>query len=139
MSAPEDSTKRDTLTSSSGVDGGEVFAAPRLQSRLNPSAREWNPASERVPEEDRCLYLTFSKGFPLTEAEISHFFAQKYGPCVERVYVHRPAGGWRNPPLFGKVVFNKCSIPAFILNGHNQTRFVVNGRALWCKKFTPRN
>ncbi|KAK9273946.1 hypothetical protein L1049_018758 [Liquidambar formosana] len=109
MSAPEDSNKRATL-SSSGVDGSEVFDAPtaqRVQSKLNPFANEWNPISEQLPEEDRCLYVTFSKGFPLTEAQISHFFAQKFGPCVERVYVHRPSESWKNPPLFGKVVFNK--------------------------------
>jgi hypothetical protein len=53
-------------------DGDGVSAG----TKLNPFAREWNPAIERVPEEERCLFLTFSKGNPLTENQIFNFFNQ---------------------------------------------------------------
>ncbi|GFZ00669.1 hypothetical protein Acr_14g0003040 [Actinidia rufa] len=42
-------------------------------SQLNPNAREWNPSVDS-PEENRCLYITFSNGFPLTAYQIYWFF-----------------------------------------------------------------
>jgi hypothetical protein len=50
---------------------------------------------------------------------------RKYGPYVERVYIHRP-----DPDvaaLFGKVVFNTSSIPTFIMGRLLQSKFIVKG------------
>jgi len=52
---------------------------------------------------------------------------------VERVYVH-----WSDPnkpALFGKVVFNRCSVPAIIMGRLEQAKFTVNSKPLWCKRF----
>ncbi|GAY41864.1 hypothetical protein CUMW_062660 [Citrus unshiu] len=91
---------------------------PPARTRLNPCAKEWNPFKERAPEEDRCF---------------------KFGPCVEKVYVHSPEPtSASEPPLFGKVVFTASYIPAVILCGAKQTKFMVDGKPLWCKKFEPK-
>ncbi|KDP28840.1 hypothetical protein JCGZ_14611 [Jatropha curcas] len=112
---------------------------PSLESKLNPFAKEWNPTLEKAPEEDRCLFLTFSNGYPLTEYQITNFFTQKYGPFVERVYVHwpNPKNGKKTSPLFGKVVFRASFIPILILNGQNEVKFWVDAKPLWCKRFDP--
>jgi hypothetical protein len=58
---------------------------------------------------------------------------RKYGPCAERVYIHRS-----DPDvtaLFGKVVFNTSSIPTFIMGRLLQSKFTVEGKLLWCKQF----
>ena len=47
-----------------------------VQTNLNPFAKEWNPASEHAPEEERCLFLTFSNGYPLTENQLINSFNQ---------------------------------------------------------------
>uniref|UniRef100_A0A2C9WPK8 RRM domain-containing protein n=1 Tax=Manihot esculenta TaxID=3983 RepID=A0A2C9WPK8_MANES len=115
-------------------------AHAHAHSNLNPSAKEWNPINERLPEEDRCLFLTFSNGYPLTENQIINFFSSKHGPCVERVYVHRPydpRNESNEPPLFGKIVFKTYSVAAMILNGRNEAKFWVDGKPLWCKRFNP--
>ncbi|KAJ0110823.1 hypothetical protein Patl1_00147 [Pistacia atlantica] len=132
-----DAPSRAILPQPSG-EGTSQRAEPSSASvpRLNPFAKEWNPVTDRAPEEDRCLFLTFSNGYPLTENQITRFFNDKYGPCVERVYVHSPVPRNMNaPPLFGKVVFKVSYIPAAILSGHKQTKFTVDGKPLWCKKF----
>lgn len=50
-------------------------SSPKAKSsKLNPDAKEWNPLIERTPEEDRTLFLTFSKGYPLSEDQIIRFF-----------------------------------------------------------------
>uniref|UniRef100_A0A0A0L3N4 Uncharacterized protein n=1 Tax=Cucumis sativus TaxID=3659 RepID=A0A0A0L3N4_CUCSA len=96
---------------------------------LNPNAKEWNPIYDCAPEEDRCLFLTFSNGFPLTENQIVTFFT--------RVYVHYPEGG-KQLPLFGKVVFVASSIPAIVLGGKEEAKFSIDTKTMWCKKFESR-
>ncbi|XP_057980551.1 uncharacterized protein LOC131166219 [Malania oleifera] len=107
---------------------GAVRPPMRSSSKLDPGAKEWDFWRGRAPEQDRCLFLTFSNGYPLDELDIIRFFNQKYGGCVERVYVHRPA-------LFGKVVFTNSVLPLLVLNGHDNAKFIINGRTVWCKKF----
>ncbi|KAJ6722655.1 hypothetical protein OIU74_007284 [Salix koriyanagi] len=112
--------------------------APYGGSKLSPSAKEWNPLTERAAEETRCLFLTFSNGYPLTEIQISRFFRMNYGSCVERVYVHRPEPKDQNlTPLFGKVVFTASYIPAMILDGKTEAKFWVDAKPLWGKRFEP--
>lgn len=63
----------------------EVSKAP--STKLNPYAKEWNFSIERAPEEDRCLFLTFSNGYPLTENQIIRFF-NKYNLLSCSVDLH---------------------------------------------------
>ncbi|XP_022979539.1 uncharacterized protein LOC111479214 [Cucurbita maxima] len=104
---------------------------------LNPNAKEWSPIHDSAPEEDRCLFLTFSNGYPLTEHQIVHFFTRQFGACIERVYVHYREGG-KEPPLFGKVVFVASSIPAIILEGKDEAKFCIESRTMWCKRYEAR-
>ncbi|PQQ01724.1 uncharacterized protein Pyn_36143 [Prunus yedoensis var. nudiflora] len=103
------------------------------ESNLSPYAAEWDPFYYQAPEDDRCCFITFSNGFPLTEDQIMDFFNERFGSCVERVYVHCPHP-WENP-LFGKVVFNSVLIPAIVLRGQVQVKFKIDRRPLWCKRF----
>jgi hypothetical protein len=64
---------KDVLEERSGKVEGDAVS---VGTKLNPFAREWSPAIERVPEEERCLFLTFSKGNPITEDQIFNFFNQ---------------------------------------------------------------
>ncbi|KAJ8747050.1 hypothetical protein K2173_011345 [Erythroxylum novogranatense] len=124
--------------SCSKVGGTETVesSGPSVPFKLNPFAKEWNPLKDRANESDRCLFLTFSNGYPLNESQIVNFFTQKFGACIERVYVH-----WENrtdekmPPLFGKVVFDASYVPASILKGEKEAKFMVEGKPLWCKEF----
>lgn len=43
---------------------------------LNPNAKEWDPNNNRAPEVDRCLFLTFSNGYPLNQRQIKSFFTR---------------------------------------------------------------
>lgn len=60
-----------------------------------------------------------------------------YGDCVEKVDVNW-AETRRGPPLFGRVVFTKSSVPALIVNNKEHAKFLVHGRPLWCKKYQPK-
>uniref|UniRef100_A0A7N0VKQ4 Uncharacterized protein n=1 Tax=Kalanchoe fedtschenkoi TaxID=63787 RepID=A0A7N0VKQ4_KALFE len=118
-----------------------------LQTRLNPAAQAFIPivAVNRGTEEERCLYLTFSNGYPLTSSEIATFFREmcetvggwRHNPrAVETVYVHQGEDG---VALFGKVVFCNPYLPNFFLGRQNEVKFILHGRALWCKRFVPKS
>lgn len=55
-----------------GAKSDKVAAA----ATLNPDAQEWHPRKNSTPEEDRCLFLTFSNGYPLTHGQIIKFFTR---------------------------------------------------------------
>ncbi|XWS45848.1 hypothetical protein CRYUN_Cryun14cG0014600 [Craigia yunnanensis] len=107
--------------------------------QLNPYAKEWSPNIHGAPVEDRCLFVTFSNGHPITEHQIAIFFVHKYGDCLERVYVHWPQRkNYRDivTPQFGKVIFKESLIPLTITDcGKKQCKFMIDGKPLWCKKF----
>ncbi|GMJ01195.1 hypothetical protein HRI_003788700 [Hibiscus trionum] len=108
---------------------------------LDPNAKEWSAKTDGAPEEDRCLFVTFSNGHPIADHQIRRFFRLKYGDCLDRVYVHMPGPKEVKEtsittPQFGKVVFKTSCIPMVLTqSGRKEIKFVVDGKPLWCKKF----
>ncbi|KAM7267619.1 hypothetical protein ACFE04_009785 [Oxalis oulophora] len=100
--------------------------------KLNPNAFPFDPALV-VNEVDRSIFLTFSKGFPISPKEIQHFFERRFKEnCVEKVYVDNRPG---KIPLFGKIRFHKLTFTIAILGNKPSTKLIVNGKPLWCKRF----
>ncbi|PKA64149.1 hypothetical protein AXF42_Ash005161 [Apostasia shenzhenica] len=106
-------------------------------SYLNPMARPWFPASLHRPDEQRSMFITFSRGYPLTREEIKEFFNSRYGNCVETVMIERAPAG--SPPMYGRVVFTSSRMIAAVLNGQRTAKFVINGRHLWARLYVPRH
>ena len=71
--------------------------------------------------------------FSVIWSSLSDNVSRKYGPCVERVYVHKPDPN--APALFGKIVFNTALVTTVIMNTLHQAKFNVDGKPLWCKRF----
>ncbi|KAH0465928.1 hypothetical protein IEQ34_006031 [Dendrobium chrysotoxum] len=105
---------------------------------LNPIARPWSPETEQWPEEQRSMFITFSRGYPLTRDEIKDFFNMKFGwPCVERVMIERAPMGME--PMYGRVVFTDTSMIVAVLNGQKTAKFMIKGRHLWARMYVPRH
>lgn len=43
---------------------------------LNPYAQPWVPMLEKVREEDRTIFFTFSRGHPVSNHQIAQFFTR---------------------------------------------------------------
>lgn len=57
--------------------GGPVAGAMPPQpprSMLNPLARPWSPATDPSPEDQRSMFITFSRGHPISREDILDFF-----------------------------------------------------------------
>ncbi|XP_010247829.1 PREDICTED: uncharacterized protein LOC104590783 [Nelumbo nucifera] len=106
-----------------------------MQSDLNPSAQPWKPTDE-IPPDNRTLFLTFSKGYPLSEEEVRDFFNTNYGDCIEAIYMQDVPSDVQ--PLFARLVFYSPSTIAFILGGKDKAKFIINRKHAWARLFVPR-
>ncbi|XP_020589757.1 uncharacterized protein LOC110031063 [Phalaenopsis equestris] len=96
------------------------------------------PVTDRSPEEQRSMFITFSRGYPLTRDEIKDFFNMRFGrPCVEMVMIEKAPVGV--PPMYGRVVFTTASVIAVLLNGQKTAKFMIKGRHLWARVYVPRH
>ncbi|XP_009622739.2 uncharacterized protein [Nicotiana tomentosiformis] len=103
-----------------------------LNSKLNPFAKEWSSS-----EANRSLFMTFSRGYPISRRQIINFFNRKYGDCVEDVFTFRKQG---RDPTFGKVVFKNTSSCALVLRGGcDVARFYIGSGHVWVKQYKPRH
>uniref|UniRef100_A0A453BTX9 RRM domain-containing protein n=1 Tax=Aegilops tauschii subsp. strangulata TaxID=200361 RepID=A0A453BTX9_AEGTS len=129
---------------------GRLVFDDRLQALLRRHEKEGGavPAELAAPyrpgdadeegEGGRSLFITFSKGFPLTREEISAYFTERWGEgCVESVMIERapPLG---EPPRYGRVAFRWASVAEAVLGGQRLVKLLVNGRQLWARKYVPK-
>ncbi|XP_077234345.1 uncharacterized protein LOC143876526 [Tasmannia lanceolata] len=110
---------------------------PAVKSTLNPSARPWFPGLQFTSDDERSMFLTFSRGYPLRREDIIEFFTSNWGNCVENVMVERTPPGVH--PMFGRLILNSVSVIPLILNGQQRAKFVIKGRHLWARMFMPRH
>ncbi|OVA18157.1 hypothetical protein BVC80_1835g574 [Macleaya cordata] len=140
-----------TATGVYGGAGGIIFetgegssSSITAPSTLNPMAEPWAPPTHNVinssnaqiaeeeeevipvPEDDRTLFLTFSRGYPITERDVLDFFVLRYGDCVENIYLQQMEGN--KQPLHARVVFYSASKISEVLEGKQRVNFTINGR-----------
>ncbi|KAK3157133.1 hypothetical protein QOZ80_2AG0116620 [Eleusine coracana subsp. coracana] len=123
-----------------------VYAAPMPLSTLNPMASPWVPIevvqatlpedySSPLPEDYRSLFVTFSKGYPVSKEEILEFFNSTFGPCVETVMLEKVQPG--QVPMYGRLVLRDAEMISVVLEGQQTNKFLINGRHLWARVYVP--
>ncbi|XP_071721873.1 uncharacterized protein [Rutidosis leptorrhynchoides] len=96
----------------------------------------WNPTSD-VSEDDRTMFLTFSRGFPVSDDEVRSLFTQTFGECVERVDMQENINP-NEQPLFAKLLLLSITTVDEILKGRRDAKFRVNGKHIWARKYERR-
>ncbi|KAI8553338.1 hypothetical protein RHMOL_Rhmol05G0007700 [Rhododendron molle] len=90
-----------------------------------------------IHPDDRTMFVTFSKGYPVGEMEIREFFTQIYGDCIESLYMQEVQVGEQS--LFCRIVFYSPSFIDLILKGEGKVKFTINGKHVWMRKFVPKH
>ncbi|KAK9093310.1 hypothetical protein Syun_028221 [Stephania yunnanensis] len=44
---------------------------------LNHMVHHWDPSKDVVPQDERTMFMTFSRGYPLSETEVKEFFSRR--------------------------------------------------------------
>lgn len=89
-----------------------------------------------VPPDDRTMFVTFSKGYPVYEWEVREFFTRTYGDCMESLHMQEVQPNEQS--LFARIVFHSASTIDVILNGLSKAKFTINGKHVWMRKFIPK-
>ncbi|CAK8577372.1 unnamed protein product [Lathyrus sativus] len=87
--------------------------------------------------DDKSLFLTFSRGFPVSEMEVRYLFNTNYGDCVQSLIM----GGnhvKNDQPLFAIMVLKMVEIVDQILFGKRVAKLHINGKHIWARKYEPR-
>ncbi|KAJ9559685.1 hypothetical protein OSB04_004845 [Centaurea solstitialis] len=95
------------------------------------------PQTAEVQPDNRTLFVTFSRGYPVSEHEIREFFTGVFGKCIESFYMQEVNDG--ENALFAKIVLNHPSYIHLILDGRRKAKFTINGKHVWMRKFIPRH
>ncbi|XWS26230.1 hypothetical protein CRYUN_Cryun26dG0013600 [Craigia yunnanensis] len=97
----------------------------------------WHP-SNNVSEDDRTLFLTFSRGFPVSEDEVRELFRKICGDCVDSVHMQENVPR-DEQPLFARMVLYSVTNVDQILNGSRIAKFRINGKHIWARKYERRD
>lgn len=105
---------------------------------------EWNDHCMES-ENDRTMFITFSRGFPVSQAEVKELFTNRFGEkCVVGVYMREDSV---NPPnaiacnndqqqsLFAKLVLDSVVTVDRVLDGEKLQKFRINGKHIWARKY----
>ncbi|ESQ33229.1 hypothetical protein EUTSA_v10005631mg, partial [Eutrema salsugineum] len=88
-------------------------------------------------ENDRTIFLTYSRGFPVSEAEVKNIFTQKYGEgCVVGVFMPDVSGNSFNrngqqQSLYARLILDSVVTMDCILKGNSLNKFDWSGKHIW--------
>ncbi|KAK4280044.1 hypothetical protein QN277_011720 [Acacia crassicarpa] len=97
----------------------------------------WERKDVIVTADDRTIFLTFSKGYPISDTEIREFFFRRYGDVIEGVLMQEVASV-EEQPLYARMVLRPEFIHMMevILEGPaRKSKFCINGKHLWARKY----
>uniref|UniRef100_A0A7N0ZSJ1 Uncharacterized protein n=1 Tax=Kalanchoe fedtschenkoi TaxID=63787 RepID=A0A7N0ZSJ1_KALFE len=101
--------------------------------------RSQSPSNQRfdVAPDERTMFVTFSKGYPVYEWEIKDFFSKIYGDCIESMWMQEVQPNEQS--LFARIVFRSPAIIERILSGSTgKAKYTINGKHVWVRKFIPK-
>ncbi|KAK7400720.1 hypothetical protein VNO78_12001 [Psophocarpus tetragonolobus] len=100
--------------------------------------RIWtNSPFDDVTIDDKTMFLTFSRGFPVSEDEAKQLFTSRYGDCVESLSMGKI--DMHNQSMFAKMVLKTVTTVDHILNGKRVAKLQINGKHIWARKYDRRD
>ncbi|EEF46283.1 hypothetical protein RCOM_0712080 [Ricinus communis] len=89
-----------------------------------------------VHPQDRTVFISFSKGYPVHEWEMREFLASYFGDYIESVYMQNV--GLHKQASFARIVFHSAKLVQKILGGMDKEKFTINGKHVWARIFVPK-
>lgn len=117
---------------------GPITIVPTTTQCDFPTGELWGwQATDCASEDDRTIFLTFSRGFPVLEEEVKELFTKKYGDCVKSVHMGNAPSN-NSQPLYAKMVLRSVENVDRILSGLHIAKFRINGKHIWARKYERR-
>ena len=90
-----------------------------------------------VTTDDKSMFLTFSRGFPVSEGEVMKLFKRSYGDCVENLSMGNSSV--QEQSLFAIMVLKNVGTVDQILNGKHVAKLQTNRKHIWARKYERRD
>ncbi|CAN1828318.1 hypothetical protein LINPERHAP1_LOCUS32194 [Linum perenne] len=101
----------------------------------------WEPYNNAT-DDDKTLFLTFSRGFPVTKDEVVELFTRKYGEgSVVSVMMFENVENMvcgEQQTLFAKMMMRSVTVVDEVLGGNRIAKFRINGKHIWARKYERR-
>ncbi|XP_024200604.1 uncharacterized protein LOC112203939 [Rosa chinensis] len=126
------------VNSNSSVD--PLIWDPRVAAKA-VSVGRWcsgDQVEEEVSADDRTIFLTFSKGYPISEKEVREFFTRKYGEFFDAIHMQE-VQVVDQQPLYARLVVRSASFIPVVLEGQSKAKFSINGKHVWARKYVKKN
>ncbi|KAI3761791.1 hypothetical protein L1987_52213 [Smallanthus sonchifolius] len=110
----------------------------RLNAR-NHSASVVRDSKEEIPQENRTIFLTFSKGYPISENEVREYFTRIFGDFIETIFM-QPVEP-ENQPLFARIVARTPTMVSEVVDrdgADGKSKYYINGKHVWARKYVKR-
>ncbi|XP_038889233.1 uncharacterized protein LOC120079123 [Benincasa hispida] len=88
---------------------------------------------EAIPADERTIFLTFSKGYPISEEEVRDYFGRRYGDFIENIHMQEAQPP--EQPLYALLVVKMESSIDVVLEGRTKAKFSINGKHVWARKY----
>ncbi|KAI3758016.1 hypothetical protein L6452_05562 [Arctium lappa] len=89
-----------------------------------------------IPVDDRTVFLTFSKGYPISESEVRDYFTRNFGDFIEAIHMHDV--GRDEQPLYARIVAYSPSMVNTIVGRdgpEGKSKYNINGKHVWARKY----
>ncbi|KAL3838354.1 hypothetical protein ACJIZ3_022945 [Penstemon smallii] len=87
---------------------------------------------EKVSADDRTIFLTFSKGYPISEDEVREFFTRRFGDFIEELIMQEVEED--EQVLYARMVIRSSWAIEWIV-GMNKAKYSINGKHVWARKY----
>ncbi|KAK9154422.1 hypothetical protein Sjap_001902 [Stephania japonica] len=88
-------------------------------------------------QQERAMFMTFSRGYPVSEAEVRDYFTRNYGDCIESFHMEEVEA--TQQALYARVVYYTPAMVTAILAGRESVRFVINGKHVRVRRWVSQN
>ncbi|KHN07041.1 hypothetical protein glysoja_023224 [Glycine soja] len=79
------------------------------------------------------MFVTFSRGIPVTEEEVRHLFTNYFGDCIK--VLNMGNADTSDQVLFATMVLKNVETVDRILNAKHIAKFQINGKHIWTRKY----
>nr|KYP53637.1 hypothetical protein KK1_024532 [Cajanus cajan] len=106
-----------------------------LMTMLNQTTNTTRDEKKEVAVDDRIIFMTFSRGYLISEAEVRDFFSRMYGDIVEALHMQDVVPP--EQPLYARVVIRAEAMHMIdhILESTNKVKLSINGKHAWARKY----
>ncbi|CAN8302923.1 unnamed protein product [Cochlearia groenlandica] len=92
-----------------------------------------------VAADDRTVFLTFSKGYPISEEEVRVYFTRRFGEVIETIEMQEVEE--KEQPLYARMVLWTHCMDKLeeIVSVRNRNKFTIDGKHVWARKYVRKN